>query len=148
MEVYGVRFIVALSVLVFAAGCGGNGGGSGDGKLTVYSGREEELVGPLLEQFEEQSGVELEVRYGDRVELAATIAEEGENTPADVFFAQDPGSLGALESERLLAQLPRSILQRVPARFRDPDRYWTGTSGRVRVIAYNPEALTEDEVPD
>src|SRR5918997_5213366 len=134
MEVYGVRFIVALSVLVFAAGCGGDGGGSGDGKLTVYSGREEELVGPLLEQFEEQSGVELEVRYGDSAELAATIAEEGENTPADVFFAQDPGSLGAVEGEDLLAELPDETLEKVDERIRDPDGHWIGTSGSARVV--------------
>jgi iron(III) transport system substrate-binding protein len=88
------------------------------------------------------------VRYADSAELAATIAEEGENSPADVFFAQDPGSLGALEEEDLLAELPDELLDRVPERFRDPDGRWTGTSGRVRVIAYNTEALSEAAVPD
>jgi iron(III) transport system substrate-binding protein len=141
--------LFAVVLVAAAAGCGGDdGGGSGNGKLTIYSGREEELVAPLLEQFEQESGVELEVRYGDSAELAATIAEEGENSPADVFFAQDPGSLGAVEEEGLLAELPDEILDRVPERFRDPDGRWTGTSGRVRVIAYNTEELSEDEVPD
>jgi iron(III) transport system substrate-binding protein len=142
--------LLAVVLLAAAAGCGGNddGGEGGNGTLTVYSGREEELVGPLLEQFEQSSGATLEVRYGDSAELAATIAEEGENSPADVFFAQDPGSLGALEGEDLLAELPKELLERVPERFRDPDGRWTGTSGRVRVIAYNTEALSEAEVPD
>jgi iron(III) transport system substrate-binding protein len=139
--------LFAVALVAGAAGCGGDEGGSG-GKLTVYSGREEELVAPLLEQFEQESGVDLEVRYGDSAELAATIAEEGENSPADVFFAQDPGSLGALEGEELLAELPDEILDRVPERFRDPDGRWTGTSGRVRVLAYNTEELSEGEVPD
>jgi iron(III) transport system substrate-binding protein len=139
--------LFAVALVAGAAGCGGDEGGS-DGKLTVYSGREEELVAPLLEQFEQESGVDLEVRYGDSAELAATIAEEGENSPADVFFAQDPGSLGALEGEELLAELPDEILDRVPERFRDPDGRWTGTSGRVRVLAYNTEELSEGEVPD
>jgi iron(III) transport system substrate-binding protein len=145
-----LKFITlfALALIAGAAGCGGDDGGSGSGTLTVYSGREEELVAPLLEQFEQESGVELEVRYGDSAELAATIAEEGDNSPADVFFAQDPGSLGALEEEGLLAELPDEILDRVPERFRDPDGRWTGTSGRVRVLAYNTEALSEAEVPD
>jgi iron(III) transport system substrate-binding protein len=145
-----VKFIplLALAVAIGGVGCGGDDGGSGSGKLTVYSGREEELVAPLLEQFEQQSGVDLEVRYGDSAELAATIAEEGDNSPADVFFAQDPGSLGALEEEGLLAELPDEILDRVPERFRDPDGRWTGTSGRVRVLAYNTEELSEAEVPD
>jgi iron(III) transport system substrate-binding protein len=146
-----MRLLVLLAVVLVAAaaGCGGDdGGGNGSGMLTIYSGREEELVAPLLDQFEQESGVELEVRYADSAELAATIAEEGENSPADVFFAQDPGSLGALEEEDLLAELPDELLDRVPERFRDPDGRWTGTSGRVRVIAYNTEALSEAEVPD
>jgi iron(III) transport system substrate-binding protein len=86
------------------------------------------------------------VRYGDSAELAATMAEEGDNSPADVFFAQDPGSLGSIEGQ--LAELSEDILGRVDERFRDGDGKWVGTSGRVRVIAYNTEALSDTEVPD
>jgi iron(III) transport system substrate-binding protein len=129
-------------------GCGGNGGAGSDTKLTVYSGREEELVAPLFERFERESGVDVDVRYGDSAELAATIAEEGDNSPADVFFAQDPGSLGAVEQEELLAELPDEILDRVPERFRDPDGHWVGTSGRARVVAYNTDELSEAELPN
>src|SRR5687768_4508606 len=144
-----VMVLAVAALLGVAAGCGGDDDGAGaDDKLVVYSGREEELVEPLFERFEEETGIDVEVRYADSAELAATIAEEGENSPADVFFAQDPGSLGALEEEDLLAELPDELLDRVPERFRDPDGRWTGTSGRVRVIAYNTEALSEAEVPD
>ena len=143
-----MRFgVLALLALALAA-CGGDGGGSGDGTLTIYSGREEELVGPLIEKFEQASGTNVEVRYGDSAELAATIAEEGDNSPADVFFAQDPGSLGAVEERGQLAPLDESVLERVPERFRSADGRWIGTSGRVRVIAYNTEELSENEVPD
>jgi iron(III) transport system substrate-binding protein len=133
--------VVALLAAV-AAGCGG----SSNDTLTIYSGREEELVAPLFEKFTEATGIDVEVRYGDSAELAATIAEEGDNSPADLFFAQDPGSLGSVESR--LSELPASSLERVDARFRDPDGRWVGTSGRSRVIAYNTEAIKEDEVPD
>ncbi len=133
--------VVAVAALL-ASGCAGGS----DDPLTVYSGREEELVAPLFERFTEETGIDVEVRYGDSAELAATIAEEGENSPADVFFAQDPGSLGSVEEQ--LTELGQEILDRVDARFRDSAGRWTGTSGRSRVIAYNTDALSEDEVPD
>ena len=96
--------------------------------------------------FEEKTGIDVDVRYGESAELAATIAEEGGNSPADVFFSQDPGSLGAVADE--LAELPQETLDRVAERFRDSGGKWVGTSGRTRVLAYNTDALTEDQVPD
>ena len=143
-----VMVLAVAALLGVAAGCGGDDDAGADETLVVYSGREEELVEPLFERFEEETGIDVEVRYGDSAELAATIAEEGDNSPADVFFAQDPGSLGAVEREGRLAKLPQQALDRVPARYRDPDGHWVGTSGRSRVIAYNTDALSEDEVPD
>lgn len=129
-------------VLAAAAGCGGGP----DGTITVYSGREEELVAPLFEMFTEETGIDVEVRYGDSAELAATIAEEGENSPADVFWAQDPGSLGAVED--LLDPLSDGVLGQVAEQYRDDDGRWVGTSGRSRVLVYSTDALSEDEVPD
>lgn len=134
-------FGMLVAAIVAATGCGGS-----NDTLTVYSGREEELVAPLFEMFTEDTGIDVEVRYGDSAELAATIAEEGDNSPADVFFAQDPGSLGAVESQ--LSALPSDVLGRVESRFRDGDGRWTGTSGRSRVLVYNTDAVSEDEVPD
>jgi iron(III) transport system substrate-binding protein len=136
---------IVFVVVLLAAAAAGCGGGSDD-PLTIYSGREEELVAPLFENFTEATGIEVEVRYGDSAELAATIAEEGDNSPADVFFAQDPGSLGAVESQ--LSKLPVGTLELVDTQFRDADGRWVGTSGRSRVIAYNTETLTAAEVPD
>ncbi|MGH3029497.1 MAG: iron ABC transporter substrate-binding protein [Gaiellaceae bacterium] len=147
-----VRTTLAALLLTALAACGGDDGADAaaqsGGTLTVYSGREEEIVEPLFAMFEEETGIDVEVRFGDSAELAATIAEEGENSPADVFFAQDPGSLGAIEGAGLLAELPDDVLGRVDERFRDPDGHWVGTSGRARVIAYNTDVLSEDELPD
>ncbi|MEO5634313.1 iron ABC transporter substrate-binding protein, partial [Gaiella sp.] len=132
-----------LFAVIALAGCGGD---SKSESLTIYSGREEELVQPLIDMFEEKTGIEVDVRYGESAELAATIAEEGDNSPADVFFAQDPGSLGAVAGK--FAELPQETLDRVAERFRDSGGKWVGTSGRTRVLAYNTDALTEDQVPD
>jgi iron(III) transport system substrate-binding protein len=118
------------------------------GTLTVYSGRSEELVGPLVEQFRQATGVRVEVRYGDTAELANLILTEGQNSPADVFFGQDAGALGALAREGLLTELPSEQLDRVDSRFRSPAGEWVGISGRARVVAYNTDNVSEADLPD
>ena len=114
------------------------------GTVTIYSGRNERLIGDLVAQFERATGIDAEVRYGDTAELAATILEEGENSPADLFWAQDAG---AVAREDRLAALPDELLQRVDARFRSKQEVWVGTSGRARVLVYNTKQLTEADLP-
>jgi iron(III) transport system substrate-binding protein len=137
-----------LAALALSA-CGGDEGVSGGpDKLTIYSGRAELLVGDLYEQFEEESGIDVEVRYGDSAELAATIAEEGDNSPADVFFSQDAGALGATAERGQLEKLPDDVLNRVvDSRFRDERGHWVGASARARVLAYNTDNLQEKDLP-
>jgi iron(III) transport system substrate-binding protein len=119
-----------------------------DGPLTVYSGRSEELVGEVLAGFTDATGIELDVRYGDTAELAATIINEGDASPADVYFGQDAGALGALQAEGILAELPGGLVDRVEPAFASTDGRWVGVTGRVRVLSYSTERLSEDEVPD
>ncbi|HXW00486.1 MAG TPA: extracellular solute-binding protein [Anaerolineae bacterium] len=118
------------------------------GDLTIYSGRGEELVGPLIDQFEQETGLNVEVRYGSTAEMAATILEEGANSPADVYYGQDAGALGALAKAGRLAPLPEDALSLVDPRFRSAEGLWVGTSGRARVVVYNTEKLSEADLPD
>lgn len=118
------------------------------GDLTIYSGRGESLVGPLIDQFEQESGLNVELRYGDTAEMAATILEEGENSPADIYYGQDAGALGALARAGRLSPLPQDALNLVEPRFRSPEGQWVGTSGRARVVIYNSTKLTETDLPD
>lgn len=118
-----------------------------DGALTVYSGREEALVQPLIDMFAEQSGIDVSVRYGDSAELGALVLEEGQNTPAQVFFSQDAGVLGALSDADLFTTLPADITDLVPAGLTSTDDTWVGVTGRARVIAYDSEKLSAGEVP-
>ena len=137
--------LTATLALAVALGCGPGGQGSSPGELTIYSGRSETLVGPLIEQFSKGTGVRTSVKYAGTPQLAATLLEEGDNTPADIFFAQDPGGLAAVE--QMLAPLPETILERVPAWASSSTGKWVGLSGRARTVVYNTEALTESGLP-
>ncbi len=117
-----------------------------DEPLTIYSGRSESLVGPVIGSFTEATGIDVEVKYADTAELAALLLEEGDRSPADVYFAQDAGALGAVADAGLLAALPPEALAAVPAGFRDVDGEWVGVSGRARTAAYT--TTEELELPD
>ncbi len=131
-----IAAILLLVALVVLPACG-----RGESSLTVYSGRSESLVGPLIESFSEDTGIEVRVKYAGSAAIASTILEEGENTPADVVFLQDPGSLGALSAAGVLSRLPGGVLERVDPRFRSPAGEWVGTSGRARTVVYNTSAI-------
>jgi len=119
-----------------------------DGAFTLYSGRDEELVQPLIDQFEAETGIEVEVRYGNTAELGALLLEEGDASPADVFLSQDAGALGALSLAGLFTELPSDVTEAIPAGFTSTDGTWVGVTGRARVVAYDGERLTADELPD
>ena len=110
-------------------------------ELTIYSGRSEEFIAPFFDRWEQESGITLNVRYGDSAELAAQILEEGQNSPADLFLSQDAGSLGAVSAAGLFAELPSSVGQLIEGKYIAQDRSWIGVTGRVRVFAYNPEEV-------
>src|SRR5690606_2385130 len=126
----------------------GDEGSLEGGSLVIYSGRSEELVGPLVERFEEETGISVEIRYGDTAEMAAQILEEGSNSPADVYYGQDAGALGALANEARLVELTDDVLSLLPDGLKDHEGRWVGTSARARVVVYNTEKLSEDDLPD
>ena len=134
--------LALLGSALAASGCGGD-----REALTIYSGRTEDLVGPLLEQFAEEQDVPIDVRYGDTPQLALLLAEEGDRTPADVFWGQSPGATAYLAERGLLAPLSRATLDLVNPRFEDHEGLWTGTSGRQRVLVYNSDEVPEADLP-
>lgn len=123
---------LTIALTLIATACGSD---SDETTLVIYSGRGEELIQPLIDDFEAATGIRVDVRYAGSTDLAATLLEEGSASDADVFLAQDPASLGSVAD--LLAELPNETLSKVDTRFRDRRGRWIGTSGRVRTFIYN-----------
>ena len=139
--------LAAAALGIAACGDDGDAGASADEPLVVYSGRNQDLVGDLLRQYQSETGRKLEVRYGESPDLAATILEEGDRSPADVFLSQDAGALGAVQKEGLLADLPQALLGEVDERFRSAQGQWIGLTARARVIAYDKREYEAGDMP-
>jgi len=119
-------------------------------ELVIYSGRSESLVGPIIEEFSVLTGIPVSVKYGKTGAMVSLLLEEGSKTPADVFYAQDPGGLGAVES--MLSPMSREVCNLIPEwavapKESDNSCKWIGITGRARVLVYNPEVLSADELP-
>lgn len=150
------RLLAALLVLagLLPTGCGfsteDSGGGSNEPEtegITLYSGRIPAAIGPAVDMYEAEADRDVQVRFAETADLAATLVEEGDASPADAFFAQEPGAIAAVAEAGLLTKLPRDILDEVEPRFRDPEGRWVGVTGRARVIAYNQDVVEKSELP-
>ncbi len=138
-----ILFVAAVVPAVWATACSG-----GRDALTIYSGRDEALVGPILEDFAEQAGVDVDVRYGDSGVLALQLSEEGDRSEADVFLSQSPGPTAVLADDPGLAQLEPETLELVDERWRGADGRWVGVTARQRVLVYNTETVSEEDLPE
>lgn len=147
------RLTVLTAVLALAAACSGDeqsptsSAAPAPETLVLYSGRNESFVQPVIDSFTEETGIEVEVRYGGTGDLATTIATEGESSPADVFWAQDPAFIGGLAQAGALTALPEDILSLVPERFSDSEGHWVGITGRARVLVHNTDLVPPGELP-
>ena len=118
-----------------------------EGELTVYSGRGEFLVGELVGSIDDlYDDLDLTVRYGGSTDLVNQIVNEGEGSPADVFYSVNAGALGALADEGRTQALPADVTETVREEFRTEQ--WVGTSGRARTVPYNTETFSETDLPD
>ena len=115
--------------------------------LVVYSGRSKALVDAAVEKFKTDTGINVEVKYGGSTQLAVALIEEGAQSPADLFWSQDAGALGAVNKAGLLKQLPDNIINTVPETFRNASGSWVATTGRARVLAYSTERLSTEDLP-
>ena len=134
--------LAAVAMALLAGACGGS-----DRSITVYSGRTENLIGPLLADFTEETGIEVAVKYAGSADLAVLISEEGDRSPADVFISQSPGAIGFLAEAGRLRQLDDAVLELVDSDFRNQAGLWIGLSGRVRVLVYNTDLADPATLP-
>ncbi|MGM0588513.1 MAG: extracellular solute-binding protein [Bacteroidota bacterium] len=114
--------------------------------LIVYSGRSKALVDELADDFTEETGIKVKIRYGNDAELMAVLQEEGDQSPADIYWANTAGALTAASSKNLLTELPEELLSK-PSEFTSEATQWIPVSARFRVLAYNSDRVNIDDLP-
>lgn len=116
-------------------------------KLTVYSGRAERLIKPVLDAFTAKTGIQIDLLSSGTTELVNRMKAEGDRSPADVFITNDAGSLEIARTAGLLRPLNmREVERAIPSQFRAGDNSWVGLSGRFWIIVYNTTMIKPDQI--
>lgn len=136
------RFLLASAALLLS------GSSLAQGQITVYSGRAKTFVDPIVQQFERSTGIKVNVRYGTDSQLVAALREEGSRSPADVFWGNSVGALGNLAEDGKFLKLTSAMVRGVAPDYVPDDRTWLPTTVRFRVLAYNPNKVKAEQLPD
>jgi len=134
-------FIILIGLMLSSCGQ------SSSDQLVVYSGRSQALVEQLVADFKKQTGINIEVRYGNDAELLAVLNEEGDKSPADLYWANTTGALATASKQGLLRKLPDSLLNK-PDNFTSSSGKWIPVTVRYRVLAYNPKTVDPEDLPE
>jgi iron(III) transport system substrate-binding protein len=115
--------------------------------LTIYSGRAERLIKPVLDEFTAKTGVQVNLLSSGTTELVNRLKAEGDRTPADLFLTNDAGSLEQARAAGILRPLNmREVERAIPPQFRAPDNAWVGLSGRFWIIVYNKTLVKSEKL--
>jgi len=119
------------------------------GKLVIYSGRSEPLIQPVLEAFHAQyPSVEILLKAGKNSELANALIEEHANPQADVFITTELFTIQSLAGQGMFQTYKPLSADLLPSDLLGPDNTWVGLTRRVRVIMYNADLVSPDELPE
>jgi len=134
-----------VATALFVAGCGGSS--STHNSIVLYNGQHPQLTSAMVTAFTRASGISVRQRTDDGVVLADQILSEGRSSPADVYLTENSPELVDLGEHGLLARLPRSILDQVPAADRAANGTWVGVALRVSCLVYDSALIARSQLP-
>ncbi len=117
------------------------------GTLTIYNSQDEGPVEALAAAFEKKTGIRTAIRDGGAPALARQIIDEGDHTPADIFYAEYSTALVTLADKSMLAPLPKAVTDEIPAQYSGAHGDWVGVTARSFVLLYDRKLIAENELP-
>ena len=115
-----------------------------DKRLLIYTSHKEELWKPIVKEFEERTGIWVEVVSGGTNLLLEEIAEKKGEVDADLFFGGGVESLNAF-SDYFIPYEAKGI-EEVDPQFRSATDVWTPFSALPVVLIYNEKLLSPEEL--
>ncbi|MEB8015468.1 iron ABC transporter substrate-binding protein [Raoultella ornithinolytica] len=119
---------------------------SGEG-IVVYNAQHENLVKSWVDGFTKETGIKVTLRNGGDSELGNQLVQEGAASPADVFLTENSPSMVLVDNAKLFAPLNADTLSQVAPEFRPEHGRWIGIAARSTVFVYNPEKISEAQLP-
>ncbi|NNC96624.1 MAG: extracellular solute-binding protein, partial [Gammaproteobacteria bacterium] len=116
-------------------------------ELVLYSSRNEQLILPLIEAYEAETGTRVKFVTDKPEPLIEKLKAEAELTPADVLMTVDAGNLWRASQADLFMSLESEVLEKaIPTNLRDENMQWFGFSQRARTIVYSVERVKPEEL--
>lgn len=119
---------------------------SGEG-IVIYNAQHENLVKSWVDGFTKETGIKVTLRNGGDSELGNQLVQEGAASPADVFLTENSPSMVLVDNARLFAPLDADTLKQVAPEYRPEHGRWTGIAARSTVFVYNPQKISESQLP-
>lgn len=148
------RFVtaaVATTALVVLTACGDGtleaGSELDPDKLTIYSAQHENLTQAWAEKFRDDTGVDVQIRYGNDSSMGNQIVQEGDKSPADVFLTENSPAMTTVQDAGLLATVDDATLKQVGQPYVPSSKQWVGIAARSTVLVYNPSKISAAELP-
>ena len=117
--------------------------------VNIYTSRHYDSDDALYEEFTKETGIKVNIISGKGSALLERIKSEGINSPADIFFTVDAGNLWKVQKEDLFQEIKSTkVISTVPENLRGPNNEWTAIAKRARVVFYNPENVSPEEIQD
>ena len=116
-------------------------------EVNIYSARKEDLIKPLLQKFEEQTNIKVNLVTGKADALLERLISEGKNSPADLLITTDAGRLYRAQQAKMLQAVTSETLNKaIPEQYREPQGYWYGLSLRARPIVYAVDQVKPEQL--
>jgi iron(III) transport system substrate-binding protein len=117
------------------------------GKLTIYSAQHENLTQAWAKAFQDKTGIKVQIRYGSDSSMGAQIVQEGDKSPADVFLTENSPAMTTVQNAGLLATVDPTTIAQVGKDFAPSTHQWVGIAARSTVLVYNPDKISQAELP-